>query len=193
MTSPLTPEERADIGSALDAAFAFLPPIAHTRDFLAAFEAARDMGRLLDAERDSLERRALQAERERDEARAALSKSEYWLRTVRETREEEQAERRAQREREAAALARAREFDACSERHLSARQAAEARLEQAREALADRLADAAIRETDRALREAHEAGRTGVPLTGSDRTWDTCFRATFEPILRAALEPGAGS
>lgn len=70
---------------------------------------------------------------------------------------------------------------------------AEARLEQAREALADRLADAAIRETDRALREAHEAGRTGVPLTGSDRTWDTCFRATFEPILRAALEPGAGS
>lgn len=174
MTSPLTPEERADIGSALDAAFAFLPPIAHTRDFLAAFEAARDMGRLLDAERDSLERRALQAERERDEARAALSKSEYWLRTVRETREEEQAERRAQREREAAALARAREFDACSERHLSARQAAEARLEQAREALARLMA----------------SGPTGFDL---ESILDTPDEVDALAALRAALEPGAGS
>lgn len=172
MTSPLTPEERADIGSALDAAFAFLPPIAHTRDFLAAFEAARDMGRLLDAERDSLERRALQAERERDEARAALSKSEYWLRTVRETREEEQAERRAQREREAAALARAREFDACSERHLSARQAAEARLEQARA-------------TAGAMVHAQWCLARLNPAPG------VCECGLF--VLRAALEPGAGS
>lgn len=106
MTSPLTPEERADIGSALDAAFAFLPPIAHTRDFLAAFEAARDMGRLLDAERDSLER-------ERDEAREqvrslteqlAAAQAEWReergdVRTLRESVRSLTVERDAERER----------------------------------------------------------------------------------------------
>lgn len=154
MTSPLTPEERAEV----------------RRQF-----ADESIVRLLD-ERDSLERRALQAERERDEARAALSKSEYWLRTVRETREEEQAERRAQREREAAALARAREFDACSERHLSARQAAEARLEQAREAMNAWLKPAPH---PQAPLEEYEA-------------WADAEEAALA-ALRAALEPGAGS
>lgn len=182
MTSPLTPEERADIGSALDAAFAFLPPIAHTRDFLAAFEAARDMGRLLDAERDSLERRALQAERERDAARSEAAEKHRLVfeRTDNLKRHLEEAKARVdslERERDEASkiLADLAQHGRCvHSRHTARaeaeRNALEARLERAREALA-RLA---------------EVGH------GFDCSCDACGESVRDR-LRAALEPGAGS
>jgi len=50
--------------------------------------------------------------------------------------------------------------------------------------LIDALVNAAVRENDRAVRQALEATLTGTSTATSGRTWDTAFRALFERVLR---------